>query len=75
MLLKLASKKGKMRSSQYGSREIAEVEKISRRAANYMKDREGFPAIEWVGRTWRVNKDEYEAWRLFSSRKRGTFNA
>ena len=64
-----------MINSRLGSKDIAQMEKISRRAVNYMKNREGFPAIEWVGRTWRVDRDAYEAWRVLESDRRLNKNA
>ena len=63
-----------MNSKLLGSKDIAQIENRSRRAVNYMKDREGFPQIEWVGRTWRVDREAYEAWKLFESGKKKSRN-
>ena len=63
-----------MFNSRLGSKDIAQMEKLSQRAVNYMKDREGFPSIEWIGRTWRVNRDDYEAWKALKIAKRFTKN-
>ena len=53
-----------MNSKKLGSKEIAEMESITRRAANYMKYRTGFPEVEWIGRTWRTDRDSYMNWKL-----------
>jgi len=44
---------------------------ITRRTANYIKNQEGFPPLMWVGRQWRVDRDAYEAWKLFCYSKAG----
>lgn len=54
-------------NKKLGSKDIARIENISQRAANYMKYKEGFPEVEWIGRTWRVDSDHYELWKLFGS--------
>jgi len=64
-----------MNNEKLGSREIALLENLSQRSVNYMKDREGFPPIEWIGLTWRVQRDAYEAWKLFESERRVNKNA
>ena len=53
-----------------GSKEIAQIENRSRRAVNYMKDREDFPEVEWIGRTWRVDEKSYEVWKVLQSEKK-----
>ena len=53
-----------MSSNKLGSKDIAEFENITQRAANYMKLRDGFPEVEWIGRTWRVDGDSYKNWKL-----------
>jgi hypothetical protein len=50
--------------SNIGSEFISADLGITRRTANYLKDTEEFPPIMWIGRTWRVNRDEYEAWKV-----------
>ena len=40
-----------------------------------MKDREGFPKVEWIGRTWRVSEEDYEGWKVKQSQNRGKKNA
>jgi hypothetical protein len=64
-----------MNKEKLGSKEIALLENLSQRSVNYMKNREGFPAVEWIGRTWRVDRDAYEAWKLFESGRRVSKNA
>ena len=44
---------------------------ITRRTANYIKNQEGFPPLMWVGRQWRVDRDAYDAWKLFCYSKTG----
>jgi hypothetical protein len=53
-----------------GSEHVAFDLSTSRRNANYIKDQEGFPPIMWIGRQWRVNRDAYEAWKLFCYTKK-----
>ena len=48
---------------------VYNIEKVE--AANYIKNQEGFPPLMWVGRQWRVNRDAYEAWKLFCYSKAG----
>lgn len=64
------SKGTEMNTEKLGSKEIALLENLSQRSVNYMKDREGFPHVEWIGRTWRVDRDAYEAWKFFESGKK-----
>ena len=64
-----------MNTKKIGSKEISLLENISQRSANYMKDRVGFPPIEWIGRTWRVDRDAYEAWKLLENVRRLNKNA
>ena len=64
-----------MNKEKLGSKEIALLENLSQRSVNYMKNREGFPPIEWIGRTWRVDQEAYETWKLFESGKRKSQNA
>jgi hypothetical protein len=59
-----------MNTEKIGSKEIALLENLSQRSVNYMKSRDGFPPVEWIGRTWRVDRDAYEAWKLFESGKK-----
>ena len=44
---------------------------ITRRTANYLKNQEGFPPLMWVGRQWRIERDAYEAWKLFCYTQKG----
>ena len=48
------------------SRDIAILENISQRTVNFMKDREDFPDIEWIGRTWRVDEESYKTWKALA---------
>lgn len=64
-----------MTNQKLGSKEIALLENISQRSANYMKQREGFPPIEWIGRTWRVDRSAYEAWKVSQYQERVNKNA
>lgn len=57
--------------SNVGSQFIAGDLGITRRTANYLKNQEGFPPLMWVGRQWRVDRDAYEAWKLFCYSKVG----
>ena len=57
--------------SSVGSQFMAGDLGITRRTANYIKNQEGFPPLMWVGRQWRVNRDAYEAWKLFCYNKAG----
>ena len=61
--------------SNVGSQFMAGDLGITRRTANYIKNQEGFPPLMWVGRQWRVNRDAYEAWKLFCYSKAGNNNA
>jgi len=63
-----------MNKEKLGSKEIALLENLSQRSVNYMKNREGFPPIEWIGRTWRVDQEAYETWKLFESGKKKSQN-
>jgi hypothetical protein len=63
-----------MNIEKLGSKEIALLENLSQRSVNYMKNREGFPPIEWIGRTWRVGREAYETWKLFESAKKKSQN-
>jgi len=54
-----------------GSKDIAQLENLSQRSINFLKDREDFPKIEWIGRTWRVDEKSYEAWKTLQSEKKG----
>lgn len=58
-----------------GSKDIAQLENLSQRSGNFMKDREGFPKVEWIGRTWRVSEEDYEGWKVKQSQNRGKKNA
>lgn len=53
-----------------GSKDIAQLENLSQRSINFLKDREDFPKIEWIGRTWRVEEKSYEAWKVLQSEKK-----
>jgi len=57
--------------SNVGSQFISSDLGITRRTANYIKNQEGFPPLLWVGRQWRVDRDAYEAWKLFCYSKAG----
>ena len=57
--------------SSVGSQFMAGDLGITRRTANYIKNQEGFPPLMWVGRQWRVERDAYEAWKLFCYSKTG----
>jgi hypothetical protein len=57
--------------SNVGSQFISSDLGITRRTANYIKNQEGFPPLMWVGRQWRVDRDAYEAWKLFCYSKAG----
>ena len=67
---KVCSRKEDMRK-KLGSKDIAQLENLSQRSINFLKDREDFPKIEWIGRTWRVDEKLYEAWKTLQSEKRG----
>ena len=58
-----------------GSKEIAQMENLSQRSVNFIKDREGFPRVEWIGRTWRVDEDDYKQWKLVQNKNREKRNA
>lgn len=58
-----------------GSKDIAQLENLSQRSVNFMKDREGFPKVQWIGRTWRVSEEDYEGWKVKQSQNRGKKNA
>ena len=58
-----------------GSKDIALRENLSQRSINFLKNREDFPKIEWIGRTWRVSEEDYEVWKALQSQKRGKKNA
>ena len=59
------------KQSNVGSQFMAGDLGITRRTANYIKNQEDFPPLMWVGRQWRVNRDAYEAWKLFCYSKAG----
>ena len=61
----------KYNQSNVGSQFIAGDLGITRRTANYLKNQEDFPPLMWVGRQWRVDRDAYEAWKLFCYSKAG----
>jgi len=61
----------KQNQSSVGSQFIAGDLGVTRRTANYIKNQEGFPPLMWVGRQWRVNRDAYEAWKLYCYSKAG----
>jgi hypothetical protein len=61
----------KQNQSSVGSQFIAGDLGVTRRTVNYIKNQEGFPPLMWVGRQWRVNRDAYEAWKLFCYSKAG----
>jgi hypothetical protein len=54
-----------------GSEHVAFDLSTSRRNANYIKDQEDFPPVMWIGRQWRVDREAYEAWKLFCYDKKG----
>lgn len=56
------------------SKDIAVREGVTQRSVNYQKNRPDFPEIEWVGRTWRVEADAYEAWAVLQKGIRGKSN-
>ena len=64
-----------MFNNELGSKDIAQMRNVSQRAVNYMKNREGFPSIRWIGRTWRVDRDAYEAWKVLESVRKSKKNA
>ena len=64
-----------MFNNELGSKDIAQMRNVSQRAVNYMKNREGFPSIRWIGRTWRVDRNAYEAWRVIESDRKLNKNA
>ncbi len=53
------------------SKDIAGREGVTQRSVNYLKNRSDFPEIEWVGRTWRVDAEAYEAWAILQKGTRG----
>jgi len=61
----------KQNQSSVGSQFIAGDLGVTRRTANYIKNQEGFPPLMWVGRQWRVDRDAYDAWKLFCYSKAG----
>ena len=71
---RVCSRKENMRK-KLGSKDIAQLENLSQRSVNFIKDKEGFPKVEWIGRTWRVNEKDYELWKANQTQKRGKKNA
>lgn len=62
-------------SNKLGSKDIAAREGITQRTVNYQKNRADFPEVEWVGKTWRVDAEAYEAWKVLESGQRVKKNA
>jgi hypothetical protein len=75
MCQKAPLERNEVNTEKLGSKEIALLENISQRSANYMKDRVGFPPIEWIGRTWRVSREAYDTWKGIESARRSNKNA
>lgn len=61
----------KPKQSSVGSHFMSGDLGITRRTANYIKDQEGFPALMWIGRQWRIERDAYEAWKLSCYNQKG----
>jgi hypothetical protein len=50
---------------------VSVSESMLDKVRNYIKNQEGFPPLMWVGRQWRVDRDAYDAWKLFCYSKTG----
>lgn len=53
--------------SELMARELA----CTRRQANILRNKDGFPPVYWIGRQWRVDREAYELWKVLCYKKNG----